>query len=343
MKRLLCICLAGLLAIALVGCGTIAPEEAHESVQTFAMDTVMIFSAYGEGGTKATLAAEAEVQRLDALLSRTREDSEISRVNATTGAPTRVDPEVAGLIEESLAVHSATGGYFDITLAPVSDAWGFTKDAHRVPSQSELDALLGIVGMERMSWGNGEITLSPGMAVDLGAIAKGYASDRVADIFRMNDIPSGMVSLGGNVWVCGGKPDGTPWRVAIQDPKQSDGYAGVLSLRDCFAVTSGGYQRFFEENGKTYHHIIDPATGYPAESGLTSVTVVSAESGALCDALSTALFVMGEEKALDFWRSGPYDIELVLVTADDRVVVTDGLRDVFEEMGESGYTYEIVR
>ena len=197
--------------------------------------------------------------------------------------------------------------------------------------------------------------LTPGTQIDLGGIAKGYASDRVAEILKENNIPRATISLGGNVLAWGDRPDGTPWRVGIQDPQnadRADAYAGMLKLENAFAVTSGGYQRFFEADGRTYHHIIDPATGYPADSGLTSVTVVAdcdwdevdgrPGVGTMCDALSTALFVMGEEKALDFWRSGVYDFDLVLVTEDGRVVVTDGIANEFEASEESGYSYEVV-
>lgn len=167
-------------------------------------------------------------------------------------------------------------------------------------------------------------------------------------------MPRANINLGGNVLAYGDRPDGTPWRVGIQDPARADeqnAFAGVLELTDSFAVTSGGYQRYFEQDGKTYHHIIDPATGFPADSGLTSVTVVAdcdvseadAYSGAMCDALSTALFVMGEERALDFWRTWEWTpFELVLVTEDGRVVVTEGLADRFTLDETGGYTLEVV-
>ena len=190
------------------------------------------------------------------------------------------------------------------------------------------------------------VTLDEGTQIDLGGIAKGYASDRVAAIFTEHKVPRGLVRLGGNILAWGDRPDGAGWRIGIQDPADpdnSEALAGVLELKDAFAVTSGSYQRYFEEDGKTYHHIIDPATGYPADSGLTSVTVVADRntgSGTLCDALSTALFVMGEEQALEYWRSGAYDFQMVLVTEDGRVVATDGLKDCFEPLGE--YAYETV-
>lgn len=223
-----------------------------------------------------------------------------------------------------------------------------------MPEQSELDELLKYVNSDEIQIQEEpaySVTLGEGQSIDLGGIAKGYTSDWVEQTFRANGIESGKISLGGNVFVLGTKPDGSDWRVGIKDPRNESGLAAILSLRDAYAITSGGYERYFEENGKTYHHIIDPATGYPADSGLLSVTVVAADNGpdwagagngAMCDAFSTALFVMGEEQALDFWRNGGYDFDLVLVTEDGRVVITAGLADRFEEVKDSGYTYETV-
>ena len=352
MKRLCALLLAALLAAGITGCGTMDPDEAAESIQVIAMDTAMIFTAYGANSTKATYAAEAEAYRLEALLSRTEEESPVAQLNSQGTA--QVDAELWALIETALDYTAATDGAFDITVAPVLLAWGFTTDEYQVPSQAELDTLLPLVGPEHIRSlgenGDGTVTveLDPGTQIDLGAIGKGYASDRVAAIFREYEIPRGLLRLGGSVLAIGDRPDGAAWRVGIQDPKDpdsADAFAAVLNLTDAYAVTSGSYQRYFEQDGKTYHHIIDPATGYPAESGLASVTIVTDGAdgnGTLCDALSTALFVMGEEKALDFWRSGVYDFQMVLVTEDDRVVLTDGLTGVLTEIEDNGYTYETV-
>lgn len=349
MKRFFARLTALLLAGSLTACGTIDPDQAQESVQVFAMDTVMIVTAYGQESTKAAYAAEEAIYRLEEKLSRTREDSQISKLNtAPADTAVELDGEAAALIALAQQWSRNTGGAFDCTLAPVSSAWGFTEDAFRVPSPEELTELLSCVGADKLQVEGNTVSHAAGTQIDLGGIAKGYASDVMADIFAQHSIPYGMVSLGGNVYVRGTKPDGTPWRVGIQDPARAEdsaAYAGILDLTDAFAITSGGYQRHFEENGKSYHHIIDPATGYPAESGLTSVTVVAGEgdhSGAMCDALSTALFIMGEEKALDFWRTGGYDFDVVLVTADGRVVVTNGLADRFTPGTENGYTYETI-
>ena len=243
-----------------------------------------------------------------------------------------------------------TGGAFDITVAPVVSAWGFAGgEEYRVPSQAELDRLLELVDGSAVKLEDGTVTLGPGQAIDLGGVAKGYAADKIVGVLRGHDVPRANISLGGNVLAWGDRPGGTPWRVGIQDPArpgEQDALAGVVELTDAFAVTSGGYQRYFEEGGKRYHHIIDPATGCPADSGLTSVTVVAGIGegypGTMCDALSTALFVMGEEKALDFWRTWEgTPFELILVTEDGRVVVTEGLADRFTLDEDSGYTLEV--
>ena len=347
-KRIGALLLALAAVSGLAGCGTRDPDEAQESIQVIAMDTAMVFTAYGERSTRAVYDAEEEVRRLDALLSRTSESSEVSMLNEAGGKAVPVGAEICGLLQTAADYAQATDGAFDITIAPLVSAWGFTTDSYQVPAQEEIDGLLVHVGMEHVHLFGGDASLDEGTMIDLGGIAKGYAADQVAEIFRSRQVPRGKIELGGNILVIGDKPDGTAWRVGIQDPKRADaadGLVGVLNLMDAFAVTSGSYQRYFEQDGKIYHHIIDPATGYPADSGLTSVTVVADSepgNGTMCDALSTALFVMGEEKALDFWRSGRYDFQLVLVTADGRVVVTGGLRDSFVELEESGYEYEYV-
>ncbi|MPM78812.1 FAD:protein FMN transferase [bioreactor metagenome] len=180
-----------------------------------------------------------------------------------------------------------------------------------------------------------------GMAVDLGGIAKGFAGDRSLAVLADYGVTSALVSLGGNITALGQKPDGSPWRVAVKDPKDPESYLCVLSLRDRTVATSGAYERYFEQDGVVYHHIIDPSTGYPARSGLLSVTVVS-PSGAVADAMSTALFVLGEEKGLALWRASE-DFEAVLVREDGTVLITQGLFDQQEFQGaERGYTCEMV-
>lgn len=337
-------------ALCLTGCGRQAEEA---TARIFAMDTVMEVTAYGGQAEQVVTSVEETIRTLEDQFSRTKEDSAVSALNRE-GTAGNVPENVRQLIARAQEYRDATGGAFDITIAPVMDAWGFTGDSFRVPSAAELAELLTKVDSNRIRMQDGpsaSVTLGEGQAIDLGGIAKGYTSDQVERVFRSGGAESGKISLGGNVFVLGAKPDGSDWRVGIRDPRNESGLAVILPLRDAYAITSGGYERYFEEDGKTYHHIIDPSTGYPADSGLLSVTVVAdangpdstgAGNGTMCDAFSTALFVMGEEKALDFWRSGGYDFDLVLVTADGRVVVTAGLADRFEKVEDSGYVYETV-
>lgn len=330
------------LALMLSACGASQPE----TLSILAMDTAMTFTVYGRNAGTVLSDASLEVRRLDTLLSRTNPESAVSHLNA--GDQAQVGEEVCGLIAAAQKYSAATGGALDITLAPVSTAWGFTTDTYQVPTQAELDALLAHVGMEHIHLTETTAALDPGTQIDLGAIAKGYASDQLGALFQRSGVERGWVSLGGNVLAWGTRPDGDPWEVGIQDPAHPDESSALvcsLFLQDAFAVTSGSYQRYFEQNGKRYHHILDPKTGAPAESGLVSVTVVAdyaPGNGTMCDALSTALFVMGEEDALTFWRSGTYEFEMVLVTEDGRVLVTDGLADRYAPAEGSPYDFETV-
>ena len=331
------------------GCaGPAAPgQEEPASLQFFAMDTVMSITAYGEQGQTGVQAARDAVNRLDGLLSRTDPDSQISQLNAHAGDGTavEVEPDVAELLSFAQSVSQLLPGDFDITIAPVMDAWGFTTEARHVPSAEELSAALALVDGSQLEVDADNATarlLQSGMEVDLGAVAKGFAAGKAEEALREAGVERATIDLGGNVTVIGTRPDGNPWRVAVKDPQNTESYLCVLELEDVTLSTSGGYERYFEEDGVRYHHIIDPKTGYPADSGLQSVTVVTANH-VLADALSTALFVAGEEEAIDFWR-GREDIELVLCTDDDRIIVTQGLEDAFQLYDQDGgYTYEIAR
>ena len=339
MKRsFMFICAAALL---LTGCGASADEA---SAQLFAMDTVMQLDAYGHQVKQAVSDAEEIIQALEARLSRTREDSLVSVLNQN-GAAQDLSAAEQALLSEALTFRDATGGAFDITIAPVMDAWGFTTEERHVPAPDALAAAMALVDSEELSVDTEASAASlarAGMEVDLGAVAKGFAAREAEAAIRDAGGTSAMLDLGGNVTVIGAKEDGSPWRVAVKDPRDTGSYLCVLALTDVTLSTSGGYERYFEEDGVRYHHIIDPETGYPADSGLLSVTVVSADH-LLADALSTALFVAGPEEALDFWRSRD-DFELVLCTDQGELLVTEGLEDVFTFAGaDRGSTYEIAR
>lgn len=278
-------------------------------------------------------AAIVEVQRLDALLSTGSPDSEISRLNEM-GSGT-VSEDTAAIFERALAIYETTEGLFDFTVYPLMELWGFPSGEYHVPSQEELSELMPLVDASQVRMDGPEVSLGEGQKADLGGIAKGYTSVRVMEIYEEYGITSGMVSLGGNIQVLNRKPDGSHWRVGIQDPAGEQGsVAAVLKAGNQAVVTSGGYERYFEEDGNTYIHILDPRTGYPAGGDLASVTVIS-EDGTLADALSTALYIMGREGAVSYWRTYGEDFELVLITQEGEIYATEGVSGQLE--AEDGF------
>lgn len=326
-------------SLALSGCGSVDAEDGKDAAgearqELFAMDTYMTLSAYGEHAQEAVGQAVDEINRLDGLLSTGDSSSEVYRVNRDGGG--YLSEDVAGLVERSLELYQDTDGAFDIAIYPVMEAWGFTDGDYKVPSRAALDRLLQLTdaGQIHFKRETSEISFGKeGMKIDLGGIAKGYTSNRVLDIFRENGVESGLVNLGGNVEALGAKTDGTPWRVAIQDPEDAEGTVGVISVEDCAVITSGGYERYFEKDGVTYHHIIDPGTGYPADSGLISVTVASAD-GTLADGLSTSLFIMGLDKASGYWKGHSGEFDMILMDDSRQLYVTEGIQDRFSSDSE---------
>lgn len=312
-------CIALLLTILiLTGCqGTKEPSVSGERAEktVYAMDTVMTLTAYGEYADAGLTKAEQEILRLEDLLSISRESSDIYRLNRD--GETQVSGETARLIESARTMWSRTGGDFNPMVSPLMQLWGFSSGDYRVPADEEIQALLPLP--EPPGPAGNLMGLPDGSGLDLGGIAKGYTSERALFVLEDAGISSAIVSLGGNVGTLGLKPDGSFWTVAIRDPKNEALYIATLSLGEAagkvYAITSGGYERYFEADGTTYHHILDPSTGKPAETDLLSVTVVSGD-GTLADALSTALFVKGFDEAVEFWRDNSPDFDMVLVTEE---------------------------
>ena len=307
----------------LTGCSA---ESSPEPVQGtfFAMDTMMDFTIYGESGLIDQ--SESLIASLESLVSVTDEHSDIYAIDHTGSGS--LSGNAAELMAQALELCRRTNGALDLSVYPIVRAWGFTTGSYQVPDEAEIQALLPLVDYRKIQYdaATGTVTLPEGMEIDLGSVAKGYAGQLVAQMLRDNGVESALLNLGGNVQTVGAKPDGSPWQIGIKDPQGEDAMM-VLSVEDQAVVTSGGYERYFEQDGQTYWHIMDPSTGHPADSGLISVTIVGDE-GVVCDGLSTALFVMGLEKAADLWaQSG--DFEAVFVTASGEVYITEGLRDRF--------------
>ena len=307
----------------LTGCSA---ESSPEPVQGtfFAMDTMMDFTVYGESGLIDQ--SESLIASLESLVSVTDANSELYAINQT-GSGT-LTGKASSLMEQALEICRRTDGALDLSIYPIVRAWGFTTGSYQVPDEAEIQALLPLVDYRKIQYdaADGDVTLPEGMEIDLGSVAKGYAGQLAAQMLREHGVQSALLNLGGNVQTVGAKPDGSPWQIGIKDPQGEDAMM-VLSVEDQAVVTSGGYERYFEQDGQTYWHIMDPSTGHPADSGLISVTIVGDE-GVVCDGLSTALFVMGLEKAADLWAQS-CDFEAVFVTASGEVYITEGLRDRF--------------
>lgn len=325
------------LSLLLTGCRDRSPSADR---QFMAMDTFMHLTAYGDGAQDALDLAQKDILFLDGLLSVTKDRSEVYALNHRADATLSLSPELTALLEQALILARQTDGAFDPTVYPVVRAWGFTTGSYQVPKPEELDRLLELVDHTAPLLDGNTLTLPEGMQLDFGGIAKGWAGDRAAQLLRGQGVTSAILRLGGNIHTIGPKPDGSLWKIGIEDP-DSGSTLGTVSVADLAVVTSGGYQRFFTENGQIYHHIIDPATGQPAHSGLTSVTVVG-KYGARCDALSTALFVMGLEDAAGFWREHR-DFDAVFVCEDGSVAITSGLEDKFTLAAEQSRKLEVLK
>lgn len=300
--------------------------------EIFAMDTYMSVTCYGAEAQEAADAAVKEIQRLDNLLSTGKSDSAVSALNASSSAV--LSSDMKSLTEASLDMYKKTSGVFDITIYPLMQLWGFTSGSYHVPQKDELEGVLKTVGSEMLSYDKeaGTLVLSEGQSVDFGGIAKGYTSDSLINLFSKFNITGAIVSLGGNVQVYGSKPNGDVWRCGIMNPFDAHGsnqIIGVLEAEDEAIITSGAYERFFtSEDGVIYHHIINPFTGYPAESDLASVTIVS-EKGTEADALSTACFIIGLKDSVSLWKQLGRSYDMILITDDGTVYITPSLKNRF--------------
>ncbi|MCR5702407.1 MAG: FAD:protein FMN transferase [Lachnospiraceae bacterium] len=313
------------------GCsyGKTQNENASSSCDIFAMDTYMTLTAYGKNSDRALEEAENRINELDKKLSTGSPDSEIALLNKNGSG--KLSDDTLYLLDKSLEISKETNGAFLPTIYPLMEAWGFPTKDFKVPDDSVIENCFSLFDTDLINENKKEGTVSfkkQGMKLDFGGIAKGYTSNEVIEIFKKSGIENAIINLGGNVQTLGKKPDGSLWRVAIQSPNEGDEYLGILEISDKAVITSGGYERYFEENGVTYHHIIDPKTGYPADNELVSVTIVC-DDGLLADGLSTALFVMGLDEAIQFWQNHSEMFDVILMTKDNEIYVSDGISDLF--------------
>lgn len=302
------------------GCQTSSKCSSTE----FLLNTVCEITLY-EGGDDALIEqAFSLCKEYEEKFSRTIETSEISQINQSQGMPVTVSPETAKLIDFALQYSALTDGAFDITIGSVSSLWDFSSDTPSVPDGQTVAQALQTVDYRNVVVEGNTVTVPAGTQLDLGAVAKGYIADRCVEFLKENGVTRGIVNLGGNVCVIGEKAENTPWNVGIQRPfAEHTEIIGSVHVSDCSVVTSGIYERCFEQDGVLYHHILDPKTGFPAQTDLESVTILAASS-AQADALSTASFLLGSEKAMDLIEQTE-GAECILIQTDGTVLLSSGI------------------
>lgn len=281
------------------------------------MDTIVSIKTYGENTASLCQTSVDIIQQLDNAISRFEEGSFIYELNEKNSL---ISDDISNLISLCNKVSLQSDGVFDVTVGGLSDLWNIGGDNERIPAEEEIEKALDSVGYGKLTVSKNSVTSKKGQVVDLGAVGKGYACDMVYEYLSKSDIEGAAVSVGGSILVYGKRNDiGDKWRVAVKHPRQENAFLGTILLENGFVSTSGDYERYFEKDGKRYHHILDATTGYPAESDLISVTVIC-KNGALSDALSTACFILGKEKAEKLLEKFPeYEPRAIFVDKNENI------------------------
>ena len=251
--------------------------------------------------------------------SRTLEDSDVYRINHANGAPVEVHEETAELIRAGIKYGQLSKGVFDISIGALTELWDIPNNEGNIPNEKVIKKAVSTVDYTKIHTDGNMVTLlNPGMKLDLGGIAKGYAADKMKEYLNSKGVHEGFINLGGNVLTLGEKSDGTSYRIGIRKPFCKEGETITsVDITDQSVVTSGRYERYFEKDGRIYHHILDPFTGYPYENDLNGVTIIS-DSSMEGDALSTICFALGMEKGMDLIESMP-DTDAVFIDTDNNL------------------------
>lgn len=346
MKRIISIFLLSALFLSLLSsCGKDTEPEYYDSY-FMAMDTTVTLRLARDSGQKngrktvyfedsylkeITENCSEIASGIEAKLSRTIDGSLTWDVNKETDSILALDTEFIALLEKAMDVSEKTDGAFDVTVGALTELWNITGDEHSIPSEDVIAQALSHVGTDKITLDSENIIKSDrSLKIDLGAIGKGYALSKVTEYLESTDILYGLVSFGGNVSVFGSKGENEKYKIGVTDPFDTSKVVGYVYIDDGYVSVSGDYERYFEADGVRYHHIFDSKTGFPADSDITSVAVLSDE-GDLADSLSTALFVMGSEKAIEFYKTELYDFEAVIIKKDGSVLLTDGLTELTED------------
>ena len=316
-------------------------KDAAFSDETFLMDTVVTQTVYGKNGEKIVNDAVILMKNIENTYSSYMSDSITAKINENAGiSPISVSSEELNIIKRCVEFSAQSDGLFDLTVAPLVKLWNITGDSPKVPSDEEIAKAQTLIDYRDVVIDEDDDTVylsRPNMQLDFGATVKGYAVQKVLELYRQSGISGGILSLGGNVAAFGEKPDGSPFRIGIRDPqKTASDYFAVLELNDKVIATSGAYERYFEQDGKIYHHILNPKTGYPCESDLLSVTVIS-EDGLLCDFLSTLFYMQGRDAVINHLDESSYS--LIALDQDGKIYISPRLQEYFTLLDSSPYAF----
>lgn len=307
-----------------------ASENKPVKRSEFLLDTVIELTLYESKNTaEALLNDMVEIIRTGEMkYNRHTDSSEISRINSNPGSATAVSEDTLEILERSLYFSSISDGLFDVSIGPLVDLWDINGDDPHVPNEEQIASVQKKIDYRKiiLDEDNLTVSISEGMSLDIGAIAKGYITDQLVSFLRENNVQRALLNLGGNLYLHGIKADGSLWKIGIRNPFGMQGeYIGTVSVRDMSVVTSGIYERFFEENGKLYHHILNPKTGYPEDNSLASVTILS-PSSTLADGFSTTVFLLGPEAGMALVDNTD-NAEAILITRDKRVILSQGIKN----------------
>lgn len=308
----------------------------------YVLGTIIQLKTYGNNGEGAIQEAINRLNDIDNKMSIFKELSEISMINKKAGISSQeVSLDTYFVIKKAVEYSGLSEGTFDPTIKPIVSLWRIGTDAARVPKQNEIVTNLKLVNYKDIIFSEEDNSIGLKhirQAIDVGGIAKGYAADEVKRILKNHKIRSALIDLGGNIFALGKKADGTLWNIGVQNPFNTRGeHVGLISVENKSIVTSGNYERYFMKDGRSYHHIIDPTTGYPSESEIISSTIISDESidG---DGLSTGVYIMGVEKSIKLIESLK-GIDAIFITKNKEIYATSGIKDKFK-MTNKEFTYK---
>lgn len=322
----------GILALAasllLVGC---QPKNEKISQTNYQLGTVISYEIFDSSDTEIIQKGIKRVDEIENKMSLNIPESELNHINQKAfQQEVPLDDELKNILATAFSLSEETKGLFDVSVGRLVQLWGIGSDHARVPSQKEIDEAIKHVGYQNVQLTKEGIKYSKeGIVIDLGGIAKGYAADEVAKVYKANKVKSALINMGGNVYALGHKPDGSQWRVGVREPFiGSADYCLSIGVEDKAVVTSGYYERYIEKDGKLYHHILNPLTGYPSDMEILSVTIV-ADQSMLADALSTSCYLLGVDKGLELIKKYP-GVEAIFISKDKKVFPSEGIAENIE-------------